>query len=99
MKQTRIEATMERSILLVLDPVLHGIPTLGIAPARTEAQRLVKEHGSAEAAVVAMKQKVDEDEATPGLSQKLLAKASEVLVMRFLPFVGAGAYLSYTLYS
>eukprot|EP00434_Breviolum_minutum_P023693 symbB.v1.2.020899.t1/scaffold1782.1/size101530/5 len=36
---TRIEDTVETLVLLVLDPVLKGIPSLGILPVRIEARR------------------------------------------------------------
>ncbi|CAK9109511.1 Cation channel sperm-associated protein 1 [Durusdinium trenchii] len=35
----RIEDTVETLVLLLLDPVLKGIPSLGILPARVEARR------------------------------------------------------------
>ncbi|CAE7500563.1 unnamed protein product, partial [Symbiodinium necroappetens] len=40
----------------------------------------------------------EKDDGECGMSQRVLRKVSELLVMRFLPVVGAGAFLSYTIY-
>ncbi|CAL1132828.1 unnamed protein product, partial [Cladocopium goreaui] len=95
----RIEDTVETLVLLVLEPVLKGIPSLGILPVRIEARRSVGEHGSPQAAVKALLAKAEAEDAESGMSQRFIRKVSELLVMRFLPVVGAGAFLSYTIYA
>ncbi|CAE7804580.1 unnamed protein product [Symbiodinium sp. CCMP2592] len=94
----RIETTVEAVVLLVLEPVLKGLPSLGVPSARVEARRAVGEHGTAAAAVAALLAKAEKDDGECGMSQRVLRKVSELLVMRFLPVVGAGAFLSYTIY-
>lgn len=94
----RIETTVEAVVLLVLEPVLKGLPSLGIPSARVEARRAVGEHGTAAAAVAALLAQAEKDDGECGMSQRVLRKVSELLVMRFLPVVGAGAFLSYTIY-
>eukprot|EP00913_Durusdinium_trenchii_P020394 g19158.t1 len=58
-------------------------------------QRLKKvgEHGTAAAAVAALRAQAEAEDSECGMSQRLVRKVSELLVMRFLPVVGAGAFL------
>ncbi|CAJ1395016.1 unnamed protein product [Effrenium voratum] len=95
----RIESTVETLVLLLLDPVIKGIPSLGILPVRVEARRCVGEHGSPQAALSALIAKAEAEDDESGMSQRFIRKVSELLVMRFLPVVGAGAFLSYTIFS
>jgi len=96
---SRIEGTVERLVLMMFDPVLHGIPKLGVPSVKVEARRAVGEHGSPAAAVAALRARVESEDTNDGVSQRLVQKVSELLVARFLPFVGAGAFLSYTVYN
>mmetsp|Transcript_93291 Transcript_93291/g.301775 ORF Transcript_93291/g.301775 Transcript_93291/m.301775 type:complete len:1110 (-) Transcript_93291:103-3432(-) len=96
----RVEATVERLTVLMMDPVLNGIPKLGIAPVRCQAQEYIAKHGSGKVAIDALRAEMAEDDGRAvGMPRMVLSKLSELLVLRFLPFVGAGAYLSQVLFS
>lgn len=95
---TRMETTVERLILLMLDPVLNGIPKLSIPPVRQAAKEMVGQHGSARGALEQMWREAEANDAEYSLQGRLAFKAAELLMLRYMPFVGCGAYLSTTLW-